>query len=466
MFIKRISKYAVKVLKTGAARIYIQNKKNLCAAGLPAGTRINVTYSKHKIIVQADENGSQMIQDTGRGELLELKNKSTYNSVGDLAFVTVTIRSGKVIITIHHNDKQKLAREESLLNAMTEGKAVRFSSFFSGLGMLSYHLKKGLQKAGIDTQIAFATDACEVAMECNVNANPIWDNATDDAVAITDTIGGIDLNDLVHSHFVEIGLPCVNQSTLCAKDSRDLEHPLVGTLFVKLLACLHKINPAIIMIENTPAFVNSKTLEIIKRELPGYRFEEVMLNAHDYGELEARKRTCVVAISDGLPALQLASLLPPEHVVRTPLSNILRPVADDSPLWRAMEHIKRKVSDPKLNFKNTLYTGVETLISTVTATYAAPKVGTPMIQHPTNPDLQRQLMVTEHGDLRSLPDSMYREILDVESGAHPMVSTRGSKTKAHRLLGNGVSGKVWNAVGEFIGNYLAQLLPNKALLAA
>jgi DNA (cytosine-5)-methyltransferase 1 len=466
MFIKRISKYAVKVLSTGAARVFIQTKKHLETAGLSAGTRVSITYLKHKITIKPDVNGTQVIQDTTRGQLLELRNKSTYESIGDLEFVTVTIRKGIVIVTIHSNDKKRLAREESLVNDLRDGNPIRYSSFCSGTGMLAYHLKKGFEKAGVKTQIAFAMDACDVAMEVNVAGNPIWDNASEDAVAITDTFEGIDLEDLVHSHFVEVGLPCVNQSTLCAKDSRDLAHPIVGTLFVKLLACLHKINPAIVLIENTPAFVNSQTLSILKREMPGYRFEETMLNAHDYGELEARKRTCVLAISEGLPEINLTDLIAPKNVVRKPLSSILRPVADDSPLWRKMEHIKRKVSDPKLNFKNTLYTGVETLISTVTATYAAPKVGTPMIAHPTDPDLQRQLMVEEHGDLRDLPESMRQEIMSVESGDHPMVSSRGSKTKAHRLLGNGVSGKVWNAVGEFIGNYLNTLIPMRLSIAA
>lgn len=68
----------------------------------------------------------------------------------------------------------------------------------------------------------------------------------------------------------------------------------------------------------------------------------------------------------------------------------------DSTLWREMAHVKRKVDDPRLNFKNTLYTGSETKIATITATYAAPKIGAPMISHPENPCLQRQFTVNEH----------------------------------------------------------------------
>lgn len=456
MFVKRIHQYAVKTLKSGAARLYVQSSDALRKAGLPENTAIKVEYSKHRIVVTADENGGNKIMDTGRGALLELKNKSTAESIGDLQFVTVTFRRGKVIISIHYSDKQKMEREQSLFNAITNGK-IRTSSFFSGLGMLSYHLKKGLEKAGVNSEVTFANDACEVAMECNLAGNPMWDNASDDAYAVVDTLANIDIRELVQAHFLEIGYPCVAQSTLCKKEHRDLEHPIVGTLFVKLMAAIEKINPAIVLFENTPAFKNSDTLRFIKREMPGYRFEEVIFNGHEFGEMEARKRVCIVAVSEGLPEVDLASVIAPKKVSRPILSQFMDDVPANSELWRKMEHVKRKAADEKLNYKNIVYRGYESLIGTLTARYASPKAGAPMIAHPTDPDLQRQFTVEEHARLRLLPKRMYDAVMNLVSGNTPVVSSRGSKTAAHRVLGNGVSKYVWNAVGEHLGLYLQDI---------
>jgi len=459
MFIKRIQKYAVKTLKSGAARLYIQNSDALRKAGLPENTRYRITYTKNSITITADKNGTNKIMDTGRGALLELKNKSTAQSIGHLSFVNATFRNGKIIISVHFSDKKKMAREQSLYNALLSGKPLRTSSLFSGLGMLSHHIKEGLKLSGIQSEITFANDACEVAMACNLAGNPMWDNASDDAFAVIDTLGNLDLSDLPQSHFMDIGYPCVAQSTLCKKENRDLAHPIVGTLFVKLLAAIEAVNPAIVLFENTPAFINSQTLAIIKREMTGYRFEEVILNAHEFGEIEARKRACVIAVSEGLPALNLEAIKPSDTVENNILSEFMDDVPLDSPLWRTMEHVKQKELNPRLNYKNMLYKGHETLIAALTATYNSPKAGSPMIAHPVDTSLQRQLTVREHAKIRRLPKTMYDQVISLSDGSHSMTSIRGSKSAAHRVLGNGVSKYLWNAVGDFMGQFFQKITP-------
>jgi len=465
MFIKRIHKYAVKVLKSGAGRVYIQNDDALTQAGLGANTLIRVSYSKHRIVAVEDKQGEKKIMDTGRGALLELKNKDVAKSVGDLAFVTVTFRKGKVVITIHCEDKQRLEREQAVINDLIAGKPLRKASLFSGLGMLAWCIGQGLKNAGVKTQITFANDMSEIAMQCNLAGNPIWKDASNDAYVVVDSLDGVELSELVQAHIVEVGYPCVGQTTLCKKEHRDTDHPDVGTLFVKIIAAIKAINPAMVVFENTPAFANSKTLDFIKREMKGYRFESVMLNAHEYGELEGRKRTCVVAVSEGLPSLNLQDLRAPELTSRPILSDVMEDIALDSPLWRTMDHLKRKTACTKTNHKNMLYTGEESKIATITASYAAPKAGTPMIAHPEIADLQRQVTPREHGWIRQLPKSLFDQVMAVAYGSHGLVSKNGSKTAAHRLLGNGVSHKVWKHIGEYIGAWFKSLLPQRDMFA-
>lgn len=163
----------------------------------------------------------------------------------------------------------------------------------------------------------------------------------------------------------------------------------------------------------------------------------------------------VIAVSEGLPNLNLSELLPGVDKVkhRNCLSDFLEDIPLDSELWRPMEHVKRKSMGTSHNYKNLLYNGSEDLITTITASYAAPKAGTPMIEHPIKSELQRQITPLEHARIRRLPDKVLNQVMDIVSGKSQMVSKRGSKSLAHRLLGNGVSQFVWNAVGGFLGNY-------------
>jgi DNA (cytosine-5)-methyltransferase 1 len=464
-FITRIHKYSVKRLKNGAARVYIQNADALQQSGFLKGVRIRVITKKGRIEITLDPDGAHSIMDTGRGELLELKNKATGESLDGHEFVSVTFRQGKIVITSHGLSESQARREKRFITAVSSGKPLRTGSFFSGTGMLSYHLHQGLKHAGIPAKIAFANDNNELAMACNLAGNPIWAEATDDALAIIDEIDNVPLSELNEVDVVEVGYPCVGFSTLAQKEKLDLKHPHCGLLFISLLNALKALNPAVILFENTPRFGQSETLSLITRSLPGYHFEQRVFNGHDFGELEARKRVCVIGVSKGLPAFDLSTVLPDAVIAPKTVADFLLDIPVDSPLFRTMDHVKARDNMPHVGYRNCLYHGSETAMVTLPASYANPKAGTPMIAHPSNPQLQRQVQVEEHIRLRELPASLAKVIMAVKEGRHPLVSTRGSITACHRMLGNGVSKRIWSAIGEALGNHFrTKLGPQQACL--
>jgi len=461
-FITRVHSYAVKVLKSGASRVYIQNREALRNSSLPANTRVSIKYSKHRIVITADENGTHKIMDTGRGELFELKNKATGEALGAVDAITATFRKGKIILTLRRQDQLRLEREKSIIEALCAGKPLRTGSFFSGLGMLTYHLKKGLEARGIETEIAFANDLSPLAMSCNLEANPIWDKATSDATAIVDELGQIPLDMIPQMHVVEVGYPCIAQSTLCEPDLRDTNHPIVGTLFVDFLACIKQANPAVVIIENAPAFANSTTLDFIRREMKGYRLSTANFNAHDFGEIEGRKRACVVLVSEGLPEFDISQLKAPASPERPLFGDYLDDIPADSDKFRYIDHLHRKTADKSVNYANTVHAPDATKIATITASYAA-KAGAPFVAHPTDPMLQRFIEPHEHARIRKIPAALAALMSDIAEGRHQLVTKRGSKSAVHRLLGNGVSEKVWQSIGDFLGQYFARLKPQSAL---
>ena len=458
-FINRQHRYSIKHLANGAARVYIQNSEKLRSAGFTANSSITITNKKNTIEITLDKDGKNKVMDTGRGELVELKNKATAQSLGDAILASVTFRVGLIIISVHKSIEAIVSRNSLLIKRLIQNKELRTSCFFSGLGMLSYHVKSGLNKAGVRTSIAFANDNNELAMSCNLSGNPMWESATDDASVVVDDLSSLFHVDIPQSDIATVGYPCVAFSLLAAKENLDLNHPQCGTLFIPLIAALKKSNPAVIIFENTPRFGDSETLNLIKRSFPDYNFSQRVFNGHDFNELESRKRVCIVATSKGLPEFDLSTVESKfSHLPQRKVSDILSSdILEDSPLYRVMEHVKKRDTMTNIGYKNHLYTGDETAMVTLPASYSSPKAGTPMIMHPIDPSLQRQVQPDEHANLRELPQSLFNAVMDVWKGSNPLVRRSGSFSAAHRLLGNGVSKRVWQSIGEHLGWYFNQL---------
>ena len=157
-FITRHHKYAAKLLKTGAMRVYINNKDALQKSAFLAGSLIKVKRTAGRIEVRLCESGTKRIMDTDRGELLELKDKETAKALKGASHVTVTFREGVIIIAVHADDVAQQERVNDVLYRLKNNLPLRTACFFTGLGMLSYHIKQGLLKQGIKTEIVFAND--------------------------------------------------------------------------------------------------------------------------------------------------------------------------------------------------------------------------------------------------------------------------------------------------------------------
>lgn len=456
MFITKIFNYSLKHLKSGAARVYVQNAHALRAAGFLADKTINIEYAKAKVVITCDETGENSVQATRRGELIELRNKKLANSFKGLNRVTITVRSGRIIISISKADSDRLKREELLEKNIELGK-VRLGSLYSGIGQTSHALKVGLKRVGLETEHALSSDINELALSVQLEGNPIWHDHSEDAVVIADDISNIDFDNAPQVDVLEIGYLCYNQSTLSPKSSRDLDHPKIGSKFIPTVNAIKKLNPAVIVIECAVPFLQSKTYSLMKKEIIGYNFEETRISGYEHGDFEERKRCFILATSEGLSRAKLDNFQPPQTVTRPKIQSIMDavPVGDKS--WKIMQHVKDKLKDDRLNFKHKVYNGSETKIAAIPATYNSPKIGSPMVQAEDS-NLLRLFSYAEHSRIRDIPKSLF-EVLDrVAKGEHPLVSKRGNVTAVQTMLGNGISPKAWRNAGEFIGNYFLNLI--------
>lgn len=456
-FLQRFYRYAVKHRENGSARIYFLNSSALTEAGMVANSRISITSEPGRITVKLDPNGANKIADAGRGELLELKNKATGAAMKGFNTVTVTLRKGMVIFTAHRDEVRRVTRNRRIVDRLRQGKAITSACLYSGLGMLSYHIKQGLERVGIRSAIDFANDSDELALTLNVEANPMWDDATDNAMAIADLIQSIDPAMLNEVDMVTISYPCVAFSSLAKVENRDLAHAACGTLFVDTVAVLKALNPAVMIFENVPGFATSQTLALMQRSLPGYTFKTQRFDGHDFGEMESRKRVCVVATSEGLTPLDPSAVTNQfaDEPSRT-LTDIVSPGPTSAFNWEEMAHVKARDAMPHLGYRNCAYRGDEDKIVTLPASYACTKAGSPMLLHPDNPDLQRKFLPEEHARLRDFPSRMMCALRQFWEGRHPLSSPRGNMSKAHRLCGNGVSRRIWQSLGLEMGKQMQQ----------
>ncbi|WP_170222413.1 DNA cytosine methyltransferase [Vibrio chagasii] len=430
----------------------MQNTQALKASGFNAEGAIRIEYSKLKVEILSDKCGTNSVQDTSRGELIEIRNKTLAECFSGLDRVIITFRSGKIIISASKADIDRLKREARLSASIKRGK-VTFGSLYSGIGLTSLALKLGLKRTGLDTVQAFSTDIDELALSVQVEGNPIWEEHLKNAVVIADDISNIDFSSVPQVDVLEIGYPCYNQSTLCPKTQRDLEHPKVGSKFIPTVNAIKQLNPAVIIIECAVPFLQSKTYSLIKKEIQGYQFEEARISGYDHGDFEERKRCFILATSKGLNRANLDDFQPKQITDRPQIKSIMETVPLGDKAWKEMQHVKDKLTDPRLNFKHKVYSGNETKIAAIPATYNSPKIGSPMIQAEGS-HLQRLFTYVEHSRIREVPKKLFSVLDSVAKGKHPLVSKRGNVTAVQRMLGNGVSPKAWRNAGEFVGRYL------------
>ncbi|MEZ8238617.1 MULTISPECIES: DNA cytosine methyltransferase [Vibrio] len=461
--------YSVKHIANGVGRIYIKNSKILRQNGYVAGAQFSITERKHALKLTLCNDGTKSVNKTNRGELVEIRSKMVGAVLNGVSKVNVTFKQGIIYIEVALVELKRMIREAALIKSLLNEIPLRFASIFSGIGTLSYQIKKGLQSQLIESEIALSIDSDTLAMNIQIEGNPIWNTPTEDAQAYGVDIRDIDVDQLKSVHVAEVGYPCVGQSTLCPASRRDLDHPEAGTLFIPLIGIIKKLNPALIILENSVPFIKSQTLSLMEREFDflGYRLQTTKINGYDNGDFEERRRACAVLISKGLPELPLDQFYPPSDIERSTFNSIRDDIADNSDKWSLMEHVTKKSNDTRLNFKHNLLIGDEDKVATLTAGYASPRIGSPMVAHDNYEEngLQRLISNLEHSRIRGIPDQLWRVLEKVGAGNHSLVSKRGNTSHVHRMLGNGVSPKAWFNLSAFIGGYLRNLAYKESLMS-
>jgi DNA (cytosine-5)-methyltransferase 1 len=220
------------------------------------------------------------------------------------------------------------------------------------------------------------------------------------------------------------------------------DHPLVGHLVAPAIAIIARLNPAVFTLENVTSYAGTASAAILRHQLRdlGYVVHERKFLATEFGDLEARERWCMVAVTKGID-LDLDEVLPAPFAVRT-LNDILEPLEAVADRWSEMQGLKDKeVRDLEAgkNFKMQVYDGGESSIGTLTKGLAKNRSTDPKIRHATNPDLLRVPTVREHARAKGVDERLVEGL---------------TFTVGHEVLGQGICAAPFRALFRYLAREL------------
>lgn len=377
------------------------------------------------------------------------------NSGEDLALlqgcevVRVLITPGSMMLSPLASEQRRHRRLVRGLQRVRRQEPLRVASVCAGAGVLSHALHAGLADAQTPCELVLhnelRADLCDQAQAHNelvgshtqVLQMPLQELAFDETV-----LQGIQEVDLV-----EVALPCSGAS-LAGRAKRGTPvpeaHPEVGHLVAAALALVARLNPLVCVFENVVPYASTASAFILRQQLRdwGYETQECQLFGPDFGELEARRRWCLVAVTRGIP-FEL-HLLRPSLSGRQPrqLGHVLDDPDSPGLRWDKMEGLKAKALRDRSagkGFKMQIFEASAPFIGTLTKGLSKNRTTDPKIQHPQNPEMLRVPSAQEHARCKGVPEHLIR-------GMAP--------SKAHEILGQSIVYRPFRDLAAHLGRAL------------
>ena len=441
----------------GATRLFVEGHR-LLHAGVEPGMRYRITLdpAEQRMTLTLDEQGDRVVsRRQRRGQLLpvlDINNQALGVVFAEVERVRIVIKADVIVVTVHHLERKEQVRFERLQTRLHNGRPLDVVSLAHGGGVMDYALHQGLLMAGVKTRLAAAIEIDGRYLDASLANNPIWDA---ESIAICAPMQEVEFRKLKSCDMLCAGLPCTGASLAGrAKNrlSKAEAHQSAGALFVAFLGAIQVLNPAVVILENVPAYQQTASMMVIRSVLSalGYVVHETVLNGNVMGALEDRDRLCMVAVSSPV-AIDLTQIKP----IRTKeaqLMDVMETLPDDSPRWKSYRYLADKaVRDLEAGkgFKRQLLTGREARCGTIGRGYQKARSTEPFLVHPRS-RLQRLLTPREHARVKTIPPELVQGLSD---------------TVAHEVLGQSVIYCAFVALGRLLGSALMGVTEQKQACA-
>ncbi len=425
-------------------------------SGFRPGERFVVRMHGRGLLLELDTAGDRKVSKKERASgatapVIDINSSVDLAPLKGLQSVRVVFGDGKVFITPIASEVRRQRRVMRLQERLSGAGALKTAGVAAGGGVLTHAVHTGLTAAGVNCEVAVHNEIREELADHAMAAN---DALTRDTIILNMPLQELAFDEEVMRRvgevdIVELGLPCSGAS-VAGRAKRKLampeEHPDVGHLVVGGLALLAKLNPAVAIFENVPQYATTASAALIRQQLRdmGYNTHERELYGPDFGELEARKRWCLVAVTQGVD-FELESFQPDLYRQRV-LSEVLEaPDAEGvahrwSPMTGLLDKAVRDKEAGK-GFKMQVFDGSEAVINTLTKGISKNRSTDPKISHPEHPELLRVPTAVEHARCKGVPEHLINGL---------------SHTVAHELLGQGIVYGPFQQLARHVGRQLRQ----------
>ena len=435
--------------KRGAPQLWLENQAT-ARAGFVPGAVFTIEPYRKGILISLCERGERRVSKKDRGAtvvpVIDINSREALAPIAAYEAVRVVYGERLIYVAPLASEIRRWRRLARLREHLVVSR-LETAGLACGGGVMTHAVHSGLADAGIDARTVMfneiRADLAEQAVEHN------------DALSADTMIANLPLQELAFDEEVmrrmpevdllEMGLPCSGASRAGkAKNKNALpeDHPHVGHLVAGAIAIIARLNPAVVVAENVPLWGTSASASILRGQLRdlGYEVSERVLEATDWGEMEARKRWFMVAVTEGI-AFDFDAMVPTHHVIRY-LAEIMEDVPEDDPRWSPMQYLRDKeVRDLEAgkNFRMQIFDGSEIHIGTLTKGLHKRRSTDPFFQHPTRPELLRLPTVTEHARCKGIPEHLVTGLC---------------QSKGHEMLGQSIAYGPVRAIAAHLGQAL------------
>ncbi|CAM4112530.1 DNA cytosine methyltransferase [Vreelandella rituensis] len=411
----------------------------------PANGEAPANDSEFQVTVSRRKRGDKITP------LLEVRLPILSKLFGLAARVVVKLMRGKLCVSRHHQDVKIKERERSLVECLEGGQSLKIASLYHGGGGLDCALHEGLEKAGIESYCALASEIEGKYMDASLANNPHL--FRDDSLILNAPVEQLQFanSGAFSVHALVGGVPCTGASS-AGKAKLQLayaeQHPSAGAQFFAFLKMIELTNPAICILENVCQYRNTPSYAIILSVLKtlGYRVSDRDLNGNIFGALENRDRMAMVAVSEGLPLEFDIEAIPVLAEKPAALAEVLEPAEAVEERFRDYDYLRIKEErDRKAGkgFMRQLLTPDAVSVPTITRDYNKVRSTDPQLAHPSDPVLTRLFTPLEHARIKGIPERIIKNLAD---------------TTAHQILGQSVIYPAFMALGYSLGHALRRLV--------
>lgn len=441
------------------SRINVENTRKLKEAGFPVGTRFTVNYQPGMVELVKDDNGTNVIAPktfpkrdgtSTIGERLDLRSSQIHEKFAGEERVLALYLDGRIVFLHLPTVTRGLERAEKLVKAVESG-TLRTAALYAGIATLDAALHEGFKKAGLNSEMVFANDSWDVAVDCMLNDNPA-------VVPHTRTFtGGIeqfiasgmrrsDLDMLV------LGIPCRGASKLnIATRSLPESHEEAGHQVLNAVMALQQLGfPPLVLVENVRLYSDSISLSMLERVLREQGYQTMLIgdrgedgqylgiNSNDYGDIERRVRMALLAYPMGVE-LRFDGMVKTGPSKLT-VGDIRLPEASiDESEYLKGAHLNSEAKIAK-GWRNRVVDDSDNITPSISAACWKMRPEDAKFKHPMDPTKSRLPFPEEHAALKGHDKSI--------------INSLTTTTHAHTALGNGTAKKCWVELARVLGSEL------------